>query len=78
MKTLSNLKIDETGIISDLKAEGFQRMRLMDLGFIKNSSVKKVNVSPAGDPSAYEIKGTVIALRKDEADKILLKEENEN
>lgn len=75
MRTMADLKIEETGIIKELKLSGFQKTRLLDLGFTENSKVKKVMVSPAGDPTAYQIKGTVIALRKEEAKKIILADE---
>lgn len=74
MKTMADLKIDETGIIKELQLSGFQKTRLLDLGFTEKSIVKKVMVSPAGDPTAYQIKGTLIALRKEEAEKIIIAE----
>lgn len=74
MRTMADLGINETGVIKQLDVIGFQKSRLLDLGFTENSRVQKVMVSPAGDPTAYKIKGTVIALRKEEAEKIIITE----
>ena len=39
------------------------RRRFLDLGLIENTEVECVGRSPAGDPSAYLIRGAVIAIR---------------
>ena len=44
-----------------------QRQRLLELGFIPGTSVRAVQVSPLGDPVAYEVLDTVIALRRCDA-----------
>lgn len=41
--------------------------RLRDLGVCEGESIKCVMKSPLGDPSAYLIKGSVIALRREDA-----------
>ena len=47
--------------------------RLFDLGFYEGTTVKKILVSPHGDPIAYKIKGATIALRNDDARYISVK-----
>jgi DtxR family Mn-dependent transcriptional regulator len=47
--------------------QGFSRRRLMDLGFTDGAIVRPVLRTFAGDPRAYEIRGTVVALRRDQA-----------
>lgn len=44
----------------------------MDLGFIPGTIIESVRRSPLGDPTAYLVRSSVIALRKEEADKILV------
>ncbi|MDZ7844223.1 MAG: iron dependent repressor, metal binding and dimerization domain protein [Anaerolineales bacterium] len=44
-----------------------QRRRLLDLGVIPGTEIKAELVSPGGDPTAYRIRGTVIALRDSQA-----------
>jgi ferrous iron transport protein A len=40
---------------------------MLDLGMVPGTLVEVVRRSPLGDPVAYQIRGAVIALRKDEA-----------
>jgi len=46
---------------------GAERRRLLDLGFVPGTPVAVEMVSPAGDPTAYRVRGTVIALRREQA-----------
>jgi len=72
---LSSLKIKETAKIIGISKEsrGESRRRLLDLGFVRGASIKIDLLNPLGEPNAYLIKGTSIALRKDQAAKILIK-----
>lgn len=69
---LNELPIGSTGKVRKLTASGTVRRRLLDLGLINNTSVESLMKSPSGDPTAYEIRGAVIALREDDASKILV------
>lgn len=51
---------------------GAQRRRLLDLGLVPGTQVTSELVSPAGDPTAYRVRGALIALRRDQADLILI------
>lgn len=46
---------------------GAERRRLLDLGFVPGSVVVPSLLSPAGDPTAYLVRGTLIALRREQA-----------
>lgn len=46
---------------------GAERRRLLDLGFVAGTAVEVEMISPAGDPTAYRVRGTVIALRREQA-----------
>lgn len=70
---LPDLPVGCRGIIYEMSNEGSIRRRLRDLGFVENAEVEKVGVSPLGDPSAYYIRGAVIALRKADASKIAVR-----
>lgn len=74
---LSNLKVDETAKIIGISREsrGESRRRLLDLGFVKGADIKIDLLNPLGEPNAYLIKGTSIALRKGQAAKILIKKD---
>jgi ferrous iron transport protein A len=66
--TISDLPCGAFGIISDIHVEGPVRQRLMDLGIIKGARVEMIRCAPLGDPVQIKVRGTLIALRKKEAD----------
>jgi DtxR family transcriptional regulator, Mn-dependent transcriptional regulator len=51
----------------DEACQGFSRRRLMDLGFTEGAHIEAVLKTFAGDPRAYRIRGTVVAVRRDQA-----------
>lgn len=65
--SLNNLKINETATIDNIDNKSNLKRRLEDLGFIKGSKIKCEFSSPFKDPIAYLIKGSLIALRKDDS-----------
>ncbi|HEX9025739.1 MAG TPA: FeoA family protein [Clostridium sp.] len=69
-KILSKINLDEEVRVVEIDAEGELRRRFFDLGIIKNTIIEPLYISPFGDPKAYLIRGTVIAIRHDEANKI--------
>jgi len=66
---LSSLHLGERGRVLGLSAacRGAERRRLLDLGFVPGTMIEVDMVSPAGDPTAYRVRGTVIALRQEQA-----------
>lgn len=70
MHLLSQMKPKESAIILKVNTKGSMRRRLLDIGFTEGTKVDCVMKSPFGDPTAYFIKGTLIALRKEEASQI--------
>lgn len=60
---LCDLAPGERATVTALTAAGAMRRRLLDLGLIENTPVECLGRSPAGDPSAYLIRGAVIAIR---------------
>lgn len=74
--TLADLSEGCRGTVTAVNSSGSMRRRLMDMGFIEGTEIKCLNRSPSGDPTAYFIRGTVIALRKNDARDILILTEN--
>jgi len=70
MYTLDKLKITETALIDKVNITNSFRRRLLDLGFIKGSKITALYKSPSKNPTAYLIKGAVIAIRDEDAKKI--------
>jgi len=73
--TLLALKNNEKGqVISISRAcRGPQRRRLMDLGVVPGTIISRELSSLGGDPVAYKIKDTLIALRSDQAKMIQIR-----
>ena len=69
---LNQLPVGALCKVAAIAAEGMERRRMLDLGLIKDTAVVSLRKSPAGDPVAYGIRGAVIALRSEEASKILV------
>ena len=70
--TLSNLKKGETCKIKNILAKDRIKQRLYDIGMIPGTTVKCLQNSMFGDPTAYLVRGTVIALRKQDSSKIFV------
>lgn len=60
---LCTLRVGERGRVRRIGISGAFRRRLLDLGLVEGAMVECVGKSPMGDPSAYLIRGAVIALR---------------
>lgn len=73
--TLDLLPIGSTGKVTGIFADSDTRRRFLDLGLINGTTVEALQKSPAGDPVAYYIRGSVIALRLKEAAKISIETE---
>jgi len=68
--TMDTLKIGEKAIIKDIDKSSSMKKRLFELGFIPGAKVECVLISPLGDPKAFLIKNTVMALREEDSQKI--------
>ena len=67
MFPLSRLPLDHTAQIKSLSAPEPLRGRLLDLGFVPGSEIRPLYAAPLGDPRAYLVCDTVIALRQRDA-----------
>ena len=72
LSSLAGLDLGQGGRVASVEAEGAMRRRLLDLGLIPGTPVTCVARSPAGDPSAYLVRWTVIALRRRDAAGVVL------
>lgn len=81
MNNIVSLNKIDTGkncFVKEILFNNKEKIRLYDLGIIENTSIRVLYRSPFNDPTAYLIRGTVLALRKDDAEKILVYEECSN
>ncbi len=65
--SLDKLSPGEWGRVLSLTTPQPMRRRLLDLGFTQGSRVECVMRSPLGDPTAYLVRGALIALRREDA-----------
>ncbi|MDQ5984174.1 MAG: ferrous iron transport protein A [Eubacteriales bacterium SKADARSKE-1] len=70
---LDKLCLDQEGKVSRLLFKGNKRRQMMDLGIVEGTKLKVALKSHSGNPMAYLIRGAVIALRNEDACKILIK-----
>jgi Fe2+ transport system protein FeoA len=56
-----------TATVVALDITGPERRRLMDLGILPGARVTAELRSPLGDPTAYRVRGSLIALRSRQA-----------
>lgn len=70
--SLNSLPVGKRCRVAALLSDGKQRRRMLDLGLIQGTNVEALQRSPSGDPVAYYIRGAVIALRDEDANKILV------
>ena len=64
--SLCDLEPGRRGVVSGISTAGAMRRRFLDIGLIENTSVECLGRGPGGDPSAYLIRGAVIAIRADD------------
>jgi DtxR family Mn-dependent transcriptional regulator len=77
VKRLSDLPAGANAevVALDPALRGFVRRRLLDLGFTPGARIRRDLSTFTGDPRAYRLRGTTIALRRDQSDRVLVKQE---
>ncbi len=70
--SLNQLAPGQSAKVKELKTAGSMRRRLLDLGLIAHTEVMCLGRSPLGDPSAYLIRGAVIAIRTKDSQNIII------
>lgn len=74
-RTLNNIKIGQNAVIKKMLNEEQMKRRLSDVGLIEGTTVCCVTRAPFGDPTAFGVRGAVIALREEDSKNILVEEE---
>ena len=65
--TLDKLPLNKTGKIHKLNCIGNIRRRMLDLGLVNGTNITPILISPSGDPTAFEFRGSLIAIRKEDS-----------
>ena len=72
MKTAAELKCGEKVIINDVNIQHPSAKRLLEVGFTPGQEIELISKSVFNDPIALSVRGTIIALRKSDADCIII------
>lgn len=70
--TLNKTLEGQTVTVKKLLNNDSMRRRLQDIGVIEGTKILCLQKSFSGDPTAYLIRGSVIALRKEDSEKIIV------
>ena len=71
-KRLSELSVGECAVIAGLDEACAMRRRLLDVGFMPGTQISCIGKSPFGDPRAYLVRGSKIAIRQIDSEGILV------
>ncbi len=71
---LGELPVGSRAMVAEVKGGGKQQRRMLDMGLVPGAEVTVIRTAPLGDPVEYRIKGTAIAMRRTDADSILVEE----
>ncbi|HHU72708.1 MAG TPA: ferrous iron transport protein A [Clostridiales bacterium] len=67
MNRLDQAPIGSHVIVDNIHSTGLLRERMLALGLTKGAKVEVIRRGPSGDPTIYNIRGAMIALRWEEA-----------
>ena len=70
---ITELRIGESGDVVQINTKGLMRQRVMEMGLTTGVEVKFLRRGALGDPKSYLIRGTMIALRNEEAREIIVR-----
>ena len=73
--TLDELSVGHSGVITQVGGEGILRCRLLDMGLIPHTKIRVNKIAPMGDPIQIQVRGYELTIRREDAARITLKEE---
>jgi len=73
MKTLADLKKGEIGIIQSFTNDDTLSLKMLEMGCLPGMEVCLRYAAPLGDPICIQIAGSSFALRRSEANQIVIK-----
>lgn len=73
MKSMASLSIDESAVVERIDETSPMRRRLFDIGLAEGTKVVCLQKSIFGGICAYLIRNTVIAIRSEDAQFVIVK-----
>lgn len=71
---MGTLRVGSRAQVVELTGNGKLQRRMLSMGFVPGAEVMVIREAPLGDPLQYRVKKANIALRRDEANTLLVKE----
>jgi len=71
---LGELPVGSRARVAEVKGGGKHQRRMLDMGLVPGAEVTVIRTAPLGNPVEYRVKGTAIALRRSDADTVLVEE----
>lgn len=72
MRTAADLNFGEKAIIDEIDLNHPSFRRIIEIGFTPGQEIELLNKSIFNDPLSFSLRGTMIAIRKNEAESIRL------
>ena len=76
LKTVSEMRPGESGVVVNTRGEGWTRKRLLDMGVTKSAPLTFKKSAPLGDPLEVNLRGYELTLRKSEASCVIMEVNN--
>jgi ferrous iron transport protein A len=73
-RNLMELKPGESGILDRLELPEDDARRLMEMGFLPGHVITPGHSAPGGDPRVFRVDGSEVALRRETARKLILRQ----
>lgn len=73
---LSDLKIGEKAIILDVNIEEIP-LKLIEMGCLPGNEIQLLQIAPLGDPLYFNINDSHVAIRKETAQEVTIRLENQ-
>lgn len=67
MKSANEIGFGEVAVIHDIDVSHPSSRRILEIGFTPGQEIELINKSVFNDPLAFSVRGTLIAIRQDEA-----------
>ena len=65
--TLNDISVGESAVVREIDVDGSIKSRFHDIGLVEGTRVRCELTSPLGDPIAFDIRGALIAIRREDA-----------
>jgi ferrous iron transport protein A len=70
MRTLKDIRVGDTVIVTKVTGDGPVRRRIMDMGITKGVEIYVRKLAPLGDPVEVNVRGYELSIRKADAEMI--------